>query len=72
MKKIFAIFMSILFIASLSFAVVGCGKIEEESANLRKAAAELKAQNDAKKAESEVKAKDDATKAAADVKGAKK
>jgi hypothetical protein len=29
MKKIFAIFVAMLFVASLSFAVVGCKKAEE-------------------------------------------
>jgi len=29
MKKIFAIFVAMIFVASLSFAVVGCKKAEE-------------------------------------------
>ncbi|MDD5524817.1 MAG: hypothetical protein PHV90_06205 [Smithella sp.] len=29
MKKLFAIFVAMLFVASLSFAVVGCKKAEE-------------------------------------------
>jgi hypothetical protein len=32
MKKIFAIFIAMLFVASLSIAVVGCKKAEEEKA----------------------------------------
>ena len=31
MKKIFAIFISMLFVASLSLAVVGCKKAEEQA-----------------------------------------
>jgi uncharacterized protein YxeA len=66
MKKILTVFIAMLFIASLSFAVVGCGKIEEDSANLQKAVKELKAKEDAKKAAAEVKdAAKDAPKAAA-------
>jgi len=55
MKKVFSIFCSMLFVVSLSFAVVGCSKIEEDSANLRKAAKELELKNAAKKAAAEVK-----------------
>jgi len=72
MKKIFAVFISMLFVASLSFTIAGCSKIEEDSANLRKAAAELKVKEDAKKAAAELKAKEDATKAAPAVKDVKK
>ena len=70
MKKIFAVFIAMLFIASLSFAVAGCGKIEEDSANLQKAVKELKAKEDAKKAAAEVKdaAKDAPKATAAEVK----
>ena len=31
MKKIFAIFVSVLFFASLSLAIVGCGKEEKKA-----------------------------------------
>lgn len=55
MKKIFTVFISMVFVASLSLGVVGCGKIEEDSANLRKAVAEYKAKEDAKKAAKEAK-----------------
>ncbi|HOO35509.1 MAG TPA: hypothetical protein PK004_04295, partial [Smithella sp.] len=68
MRKIFAIFISLFFIASLTLAVTGCSKIEEDSANLQKAAAELKAQAEAKKAEAEMKAQADAQQAEADLK----
>lgn len=70
MKKIFVVFISMLFIASLSFTIAGCGKIEEDSAKLQKAVKELKAKEDAKKAAAEVKdaAKDAPKAAASDVK----
>jgi hypothetical protein len=36
MKKIFAIFVAMLFVASLSFAVVGCKKSDDPRANAPK------------------------------------
>lgn len=69
MRRILAVFISMVFVASLSFGVVGCGKIEEDSANLRKAVAEYKAKEDAKKAAKE--AKDVTKDAAKDVKEVK-
>ena len=73
MKKIFVVFIAILFVASLSFAVAGCKKSEEtaSSANattVKEAAANVK--DAAKEAATDVK---DATKeAATDVKDATK
>ena len=75
MKKIFAIFISMLFIISLSFAVVGCKKSEETAnppnetvTNVKEAATDVK--DAAKKAATDV--KDTTKEAATDVKDAAK
>lgn len=73
MKRIFAIFIAMLFVASLSLAVVGCKKAEEEQAvpvgeAVKEAATDVK--DATKEAATDVK---DATKeAATDVKEAVK
>ena len=50
MKKIFAIFVSVLFFASLSLAVVGCKKAEEQKQEAAKKVEENQ-QEEAKKEE---------------------
>jgi len=84
MKKIFTIFMVILFIASLSFAVAGCKKSEEtaipaNTTTVKEAATDVK--DSAKEAAIDVKdatkeaatdVKDTTKKAATDVKDAAK
>ena len=73
MKKIFAIFIAMLFVASLSFAVAGCKKADEtatpaNATTVKETATDVK--DAAKEAATDVK---DATKeAATDVKDATK
>jgi hypothetical protein len=77
MKKIFVIFMAMLFVASLAFAVAGCKKSEEtatpaNATDVKEAAKEaaIDVKDATKKAANDVK---DATKeAATDVKKAAK
>jgi Sec-independent protein translocase protein TatA len=72
MKKIFAIFIAMLFVASLSIAVVGCKKAEEPAVPVGEAVKE--AATDVKDAtkEAATDVKDATKKAATDVKDAVK
>ena len=68
MKKIFTILFAMLFVASLSFAVVGCKKSEETATTVKEAATDVK---DATK-EAAIDVKDATKEAATDVKDAAK